>query len=78
MVKKGAGTTNDENTSRSFFRNAEKSTAITGVDLNLIKRFHTILQVIASNKKINVDKFKNFAKETADLYVTLYDWYYCR
>lgn len=76
VVKQGVGTTNDGNTARRFFENSEKSAEITGLDLNLIKRFYTILQVLASNQRIDVEKFELYAKETAKLYINLYNWYY--
>jgi len=34
------------------------------------------LQVIACGRKINVEKFHEFCKQTAELYVALYPWYY--
>ncbi|XP_025419390.1 uncharacterized protein LOC112689765 [Sipha flava] len=39
IVLQGHSTTNDGNTSRRFFREPEKSSDITGIDINLIKRF---------------------------------------
>lgn len=76
IVKQGFGTTNDGNTARRFFRDYEKSAEITGVDVNLIKRFAVILQSISCGKNINIPNFKNYCKETAELYIQLYPWYY--
>lgn len=60
---------------RRFFRNTEKVAEITGIDLNLLNRFSTILTVISCGYEINYDEFENYAKETAELYVQLYNWY---
>ncbi|XP_049871228.1 uncharacterized protein LOC126370435 [Pectinophora gossypiella] len=76
IVKQGFGTTNDGNTARRFFQDYKRSSRITGIDENLILRFAVILQVIASEKKINIEKFRSYCKETAELFVHLYPWYY--
>lgn len=72
----GKGTTNDGNTARRFFKNCEKSSEITGVNLNLIKRFGTILKSMASGYEININAFQQYTMDTAKLYVKLYPWYY--
>ena len=74
--KPGYGTTNTGNTARVFFRNAEKAADITGVDKEIIQRFHIILQTISSGYEIDTQKFKKFTTETAEKYVELYSWYY--
>ena len=76
IVKQGSGTTNDGNTARKFFEFPNKTAAITGLDQDLIKRFSVILQAITSGEKIDVIKFKDYARKTAEKYVELYDWYY--
>jgi len=76
LCRIGKGTTNDGNTARRFFKNCEKSSEITGVDLNLIKRFGTILKSMASGYEININAFKQYTMDTAKLYVKLYPWYY--
>lgn len=75
-VKQGHGTSNDGNTSRKFFANAELSASITGLNADIIKRFSTILQVISSGLMINFNKFEIYTKETAQMYVNLYGWYF--
>lgn len=75
MPKQQTGTTNDGNTARKFFRNPEKSAEITGVNVELIKRLHVILECINSGFHINVNKFHEFAKQTRDLYIKEYSWY---
>lgn len=76
VVKQGSGSTNDGNTARRFFSDAKTAASITGIDENIIKRFHVILQAIASGEHINLFKFSNYCKETATLYIQLYSWYY--
>lgn len=76
IVKQGAGTTNDGNTARRFFRDFKTSARITGLNEDLIERFYVILQTIASGEHVNVSKFSQFCQETADNYVRLYPWYY--
>lgn len=46
------------------------------MDIYLVKRFYIILQTITSGQTINVYAFEEYAKETAQLYVRLYSWYY--
>lgn len=48
---------------------------ITGVDVNLLNRFSVILTAMSSGSEINYEQFDKYAKETAELYVQLYDWY---
>jgi hypothetical protein len=59
-----------------FFRNLEISANITGIDKWLIKNCSVILEAISSGFQLNVQVFKNYALETAQLYVQLYPWYY--
>jgi len=56
-------------------RNTEKVAKITGINLNLLKRFSTILKIISRGYEINNEKFEKYTKETAKLYVELYNWY---
>lgn len=76
VVKHGSGTTNDGNSARRFFADPEKSASLTGLDVNLIRRFAVILQTISSGKKIKIPQFKQYCFETAEMYVKLYPWYY--
>lgn len=75
IVKQGSRTTNDGNTAR-FFEFPDKTAAITGLDEELIRRFSVILQAITSGEIVDVPKFKEYARTTAEKYVELYDWYY--
>lgn len=58
-----------------FFEFPNKTAAITGLDEDLIRRFAVILQAITSESEVNTDKFKEYALETAEKYVELYEWY---
>lgn len=76
MVKKGMGTTNDGNLARRFFQDAALTSSITGVDETLLRRFGVILDAINCNAPIKTAEFSVYCRETADLYVKLYPWYY--
>lgn len=75
MPKQGFGSTNDGNTARRFFENTTTSARITGVDEELIHRFHIILQTISSGEAINIAKFRMYTTETAKYFVEKYPWY---
>lgn len=51
------GSTNDGNTARHFFLEYGSSASITGIDSEIIKRFHIIMQIISSEHRINLEKF---------------------
>lgn len=74
--KQGSGSSNDGNTARRFFRDPELTAEITKVDLRLIERFGIILQTLACGIKIDAQKFSDYTKETANLYLELHSWYY--
>lgn len=73
--KPGYGNTNDGNSARRFFANSKVSAQILGVDENVINRFHIILQVLASGYDVNIDEFKKYCLDTAELFVEKYPWY---
>ncbi|CAI6370476.1 unnamed protein product [Macrosiphum euphorbiae] len=73
--KPGFGNTNDGNTARRFFKNAEVSAEITNLDLDLIKKMHTILIVVSCGHEIDIEKFRKYALETAYYFVEKYPWY---
>nr|XP_022907706.1 uncharacterized protein LOC111419170 [Onthophagus taurus] len=75
VPKANYGNSNDGNTSRRFFSNVETSASITGIDQTLIERLATILEVISSGHKIDVNKFSEYCRYTAKLYIQLYYWY---
>jgi hypothetical protein len=72
----GSGTTNDGNTARRFFAAASQSASITGLSEDLIKRFGVILRTLSCGYAIDVEAFKEYALQTARLYVDTYPWYY--
>ena len=73
--KQGAGNSNDGNTARAFFSNEQKSSEVTGLDVEIIKRFHVILQTLSSGHIIDHHKYKEYAVETARMLNRKYDWY---
>lgn len=75
IPKANFGNTNDGNTSRRFFEEFEKSAEITGIDQNLICRLKVILDTMCCGIKINIEKFEIYCKETAELYVSLYNFH---
>lgn len=72
----GAGTNNDGNTARRFFNDPTFSANATGLDETLLNRFRAILAALSSGQDIDVDKFRSYAIETAQLYHKLYHWFY--
>lgn len=75
IPKANFGNTNGGNTNRRFFDEYEKSAEITGIDQNLIYRLKVILDTMCCGIKINIQKFEIYCKETADLYVSLYEFH---
>lgn len=73
--KQGYGSSNDGNTARCFFENAEITCKITRIDIDVIKRFSVILEVISSYHSINIENFRNYALETARLLTEKFSWY---
>ncbi|KAF2901687.1 hypothetical protein ILUMI_04500 [Ignelater luminosus] len=55
-----------------FFRNAEKSAKITGVSVDLIKHFCTVLKTLNCGYPINTDAFEQYANNTENLYLKDY------
>jgi hypothetical protein len=76
VPKQGSGNSNDGNTARRFFADPETTARITGVEVDLIRRFSVILQSLVSGCSVDPDKFGAYAFETADLFVNKYPWYY--
>lgn len=73
--KHGYGNTNDGNTARRFFEHSDISASITGFDIDLIERFHTILQILSCGLEVNMDKFQVYCIQTARQFVSLYPWF---
>lgn len=74
--KPGYGNTNDGNTARRFFANAELSGEITGIDVNIIKKFNILLRTLSSGYDINLIDFEKLCHEIRAQYLNLYSWYY--
>ena len=72
----GSRTSNDRNTGRRFFENAQIVSSITGFDLHLIKMIHVVLQKLSSGLLIDPDAFQVYCINVANRYVELYLWYY--
>lgn len=73
--KPGFGNSNDGNTARRFFQNAELSADITGIKVDLIRKMHIIMVVVSCGHEVDVNKFKEFAHDTARCFVKNYPWY---
>lgn len=76
IPKPGFGTTNDGNSARRFFQNPGLASSITGIEEQLIKRLGIILRTMASGYTIDVEAFRNYSIETANIYIHFYPWYY--
>lgn len=74
-MKQGYGTTNDGNTARRFFSNPTIISTVLGINKTLIERFGNILHVVTSGFEIDLEKFKIYTTETAELFINLYGWY---
>jgi len=72
----GKGSSNDGNVARKFFSNPKLVSKITGINENenLIYRCATILQLIASGYKNNINNFKTYALDTAKELINEYPW----
>ena len=71
----GSGSSNNGNTARIFFRNAEQTAANIDVDVHFIKKIHVVLCILSSGFIIDGDKFKDYCITTAQLSVQLYSCY---
>ena len=71
----GKGSSNTGNTARRAFAQESVFAEVTGVDEELIHRMGIILQTLSAEYAINIQAFRAYCDETADLYVRLYRWY---
>lgn len=71
-----AGNTNNGNTARRFFSQPNLASEITGVNEEMIKRFGVILRCMACGYEVNVEAFRKYTYETAELFVKEYPWFY--
>ena len=72
----GAGNSNDGNTARTAFRLHEKFAEICGLDHELVFRFHIIMVALNCGFPLDRHKFEMYLRETGELFVKLYNWYY--
>lgn len=73
---KGSGNTNTGNTARIFFQHPILASTVTGVKVELIKRFGIILRTMACGYAVNIEAFRIYAWNTAELFVSEYPWFY--
>lgn len=71
----GAGNSNDGNTARRFFKGYKKAAEVLGMNEELMFRFYVTLCILSSNEDIDPDKLKDYNKETARMYISMYNWY---
>ena len=74
-VKHGGGISDTGNVARSFFEQAtsKEVSQYTGLDFNIMKRFHNILQVLTCGKMIKCNKFEQYYSETAIQWLDLWE-----
>jgi len=70
--KPGFGNSNDGNTARRFFQNSEISAEITKLDLEIIKKIHIVMIVVASGHEIKINEFREYTYQTAKYFVEKY------
>lgn len=73
--KANVGSSNNGNTARKFFTNYAHSASILGLDVDFVYNLYVILQLITSNRKFDLEKFRSFCFNTYIKYTDLYNWY---
>ena len=73
VPKVGYGNTNNGNTVRRAFANAEVFSQITGVEREVIDRLRTVLLALSSGYELNLDAFTFFCRRTSECLVNNYD-----
>lgn len=68
------GNTNDGNTARRFFDDCEITSAITGIDMELLRTVNILLMAVNSKQKINSAKFGLYSKKIEEQLISLYPW----
>lgn len=71
-----SGNTNSGNTARRFFQQPRLASELTGVNEKLICRLSTILRALACGYQIDTNIFRQYAFDTAKLFVDEYPWFY--
>ena len=72
----GSGTSNDGNTARRAFQNADLTANILKLNKELVEKFDIILITLSSGYDIDSLRFKDFCLETAQIFVQNYPWFY--
>ena len=72
----GSGTSNDGNTARRAFQNADLTAKILKLNKELVEKFYIILIMLSSGYDIDSLRFKDFCMETAQIFVQNYPWFY--
>ena len=72
------GYTNDGIIDPCLFENSDISASITGVDKDLIGKFHVILQAIWSGHDINLISFEDYALQNVCDFVQLIHGIFCQ
>ena len=72
----GSGTSNDGNSSRTFFKEAETVAEVTNIDLTLIQNLGTLLGTLSCGFAIDTEKLRSLANRTLELHVKNYSWFY--
>ena len=72
----GFGSSNTGNIARKFFNNVDIVSEITQLDKKLLYQLSVILKTLNSGYEINIDSFEKHCKNTAELCVAKYDWYF--
>lgn len=71
----GNGNTNDGNTARRAFQNADIFANCLQIDSRLVHNLKIILVSLSCQLPIDVQKFEEFCISTAQLYISLYPWF---
>eukprot|EP00734_Pompholyxophrys_sp_LG126_P000336 Pompholyxophrys_sp_v1_NODE_122_length_1766_cov_2.347165.p1 type:complete len:280 gc:universal NODE_122_length_1766_cov_2.347165:840-1(-) len=71
----GSGSTNDGNTARRFFTNAETVAQITQLDTDWLKNISTFIRAMSSGYAVAEEKIRLFSSRLAEQCISLYDWH---
>lgn len=75
QIVQGKGTSNTGNVARRFFENYTKISQITELNESILKRTYILLLCTSSTtSKINIEKYKEFAKKLAKDYLEMYSF----
>eukprot|EP00733_Pompholyxophrys_punicea_P000996 Pompholyxophrys_punicea_v1_NODE_411_length_2028_cov_23.894070.p1 type:complete len:223 gc:universal NODE_411_length_2028_cov_23.894070:1308-1976(+) len=72
----GAGSSNNGPTARRFFRSPNKTATATGLNEECLDRLQKYIRALCSGKKLDPKKVKVYGRETAEIWIRNYPWYY--